>query len=270
MISYCKVIFILIGLHFCCAFGSPRVIERQLGLYKVEIAQSDNREKLVIEKDGRVVFSHKEVGSHFYFGNRFDFKVKNDVYSGHNITGNNIPNLVISKWTGGSHCCHVLYIFEIGTKFRKIAAIRAGAYPIRLVDYQKRGIYAIEFWDNPIDGIFASSAFSPPGRVVVEFVNGNYQIAERLMFTGLLSRKNLKVRKAKIRYLLADSDSPDLPYELLETMMNLSYSGHIQLAMETVAEIWPADRPGLKKFKDEFRSALEKSSYWVKLKDSVL
>src|SRR5450759_498022 len=45
------------------------------------------------------------------------------VKMGMDITGDRQPDLVISEWTGGTNCCLVLHIFEIGPTFRILGTI---------------------------------------------------------------------------------------------------------------------------------------------------
>jgi hypothetical protein len=48
------------------------------------------------------------------------------VAMGNDITGDGEPDLVVSEYTGGAHCCFIVYIFEVGPHFRKVATRRAG------------------------------------------------------------------------------------------------------------------------------------------------
>ena len=93
-----------------------------------------------------------------------------DIYSGHDITGNKIPNLIISNWTGGAHCCHYLQIFELGNAFKHLVTVDALSSDIRLVDLDKDGFPEIEFHDGAIDYLFASYAGSP-GSVLEKILN---------------------------------------------------------------------------------------------------
>ena len=44
---------------------------------------------------------------------------------GQSITSDKQPNLLVTEWTSGNHCCTTFHIFEIGQKFKKIAALEA-------------------------------------------------------------------------------------------------------------------------------------------------
>ena len=87
------------------SFGLEGKFEKkQFGPYRVELSQNfqSGLAKLVIKKGRDKAFEETELGSHYYFGNNFDETLEGrDLYSGHNITGNGISNLVVSNWTGG-------------------------------------------------------------------------------------------------------------------------------------------------------------------------
>lgn len=245
--------------------GDEKFEKKQFGQYKVVLSQEfkSGLVKVVIKKGKDKVFEEAENYSHYYFGNNFDKDSDSpDLYSGSDMTGNGVPNLVVSKWTGGAHCCHFLSIFELGKKLRKLVTVEAGSSSIRLVDLDQDGFPEIEFWDGAIDYQFASFAGSPGGRIVLKFQNDHYELATHLMKKPIPTGQKLKDLKKKLSLVFAKETSPDLPYDFLDTMMDLSYTGHFKFAMQLADEIWPSQRPDLAKFKNQFSQALQKSRYW--------
>jgi len=110
---------------------------------------------------------------------------------GKNITGNGIPNLVISEWTGGAHCCSNFYIFEIGARFRFLAKIEAGHGDMsHFANLDGDG--NLEFVGA--DWTFAywrtSFAESPAPEIILRFAAGGYRLAEDLMRKPAVSRQN--------------------------------------------------------------------------------
>jgi hypothetical protein len=217
---------------------------------------------LTISKNKEKIFEETEIGGYYYFGSTFDYD-KKDVYSGTNITGNKIPNLLISKWTGGAHCCNSLFIFELGKAFRLIDVIESGSYQTSLIDVDSDGIPEIEFLDGSIDYLFASFAGSPAARVILKYKDDHYEVAPQLMERPLPSQKILARKCAEITAAL-EPEAPELPYKFLQLMMNLSYSGHIKDALSLAEKCWPQKKPGLLTFKTKFLDALNKSRYWPK------
>lgn len=240
--------------------------KRKHGAYRTSLVQDFHTGlgKIVIKKGNIKFFEEAEVDNHYYFGNRFEPNSDEpaDIFSGRDITGNGIANLVISNWTGGAHCCHFLNIFELGKKFKKLVTVEALSSSIKLIDLDHDGYPEIEFWDGSIDYQFACFAGSPGGRVVLKFQKDHYAVATHLMKKPTPAAKKIKLLKQNLIRGFRNEKSPDLPYSFLEALMNLSYSGHFKLALQLTDETWPSEKPGLGKFKSEFSQALRDSQYW--------
>ena len=58
------------------------------------------------------------------------------------------------------------------------------------------------------------------------------------------------------------NDLPHPPYIFLNHMMDLSYTGHLNLALEIAKKTWPSKFPGHQKFEKDFPKHLNDSSYW--------
>jgi hypothetical protein len=253
------------------ASADGRFINKKIGDYKIYISQSyeTGLGKLVIMQGARKVFESKAIDDHYSFGTNFDNNyATNDKYSGRDITGNGIPNLVVYNWTGGAHCCNFLYVFELGKKFKHLTTVSAGSSNIKLVDLDHDGFPEIEFYDGSIDYLFASYAESPPGRIILKFNKDNYVVKSDLLQKNILSQKTILTKKIEIKsvFMKLPEHSPSLPYDFLKLMMDLSYAGKKDLAMDISNEVWPSKKPGLTKFKKEFTQALNNSEYWRQIK----
>ncbi len=242
------------------------VHHKQINNYQISILKDRERdlEKVLIKKGETILFHEEGVGEHFYFGNNFDDDLNSKhIYSGHSLTNKGIPNLLISQWTGGAHCCHFLYIFELGQNFKLIGKIDAGSSNIKITDLDHDNSPEIIFWDGAIDYQFASFAHSPKGKIILKFQNGSYSLATRLMEKPLPSQKEFEAlkRKSLTQFIAHETDS-ELPYTFLEVMMNLSYSGHFDEALKFADAIWPKTKDGLDKFKADFSLSLKESKFW--------
>ncbi len=258
--------FLILILPIFARSFDGRLEKKKYGPYRTSILQDfqTGLGKIVIQK-GRVrVFEEAEIDNHYYFGNHFEPNSDEpaDIFSGSDITGNGRTNLVISNWTGGAHCCHFLYIFELGQSFKKLVSVEALSSSIRLVDLDHDGYPEIEFWDGAIDEQFACYACSPGGRVVLKFWKDHYEVATHLMKKPTPTPKKMKRLKQDLVRSFKEAETPDLPYPFLKALMDLSYSGHFKLALQLADETWPAEKPGLAKFKSEFSQALKISRYW--------
>ena len=241
-----------------------KINKKQINDYEITISKNLKtfESKINITKLGVQVFEDSGIGDSFYFGNEFDDPAHlKDFYPIRQITHNGFPDLVISKSTGEAHCCNSLMIFELGNQFRKIAEVDAKGSSIRIHDLDHDGIPEIEFYDGAIDELFSSYAESARGRIVFKFDGEKYELSQALTYKLPPSLKH----QCKIEKLIQNSfvkQNYDLPYVFLKTMMDLSYSGHLNLAMKIAEEAWPIEKEGLIDFKNKFMDALSESSYW--------
>lgn len=261
----CLLLMSFIYLHVF-AFDPPQ--ERKFGDYKVVVKlekydNEENYERVVITRKGKRAYSEAELGTYHWIGNHFDESLKGkDPHSGKDLTGNEIPDLILTKWNGGAHCCNFLGVFEMANDgLKKLITIDGGSYYFQIKDFDGDKIPEIEFWDWPIDYQFNSFADSAQGRVLLKFIEGKYQVASGLMYKKRPSNKKLIEIKNEIKKSFKDMGDR-VPYELLSIMMELSYTGYKELALRIAEETWPKERDDLKKFKTEFRSALRNSKYW--------
>jgi hypothetical protein len=258
-------LFLLISLN---SFSLPPTLVKNFGLYKVILTwekwdQEEHFQKLIVYHKDKIVFSEGELGSYYWLGNNFDEEPNDqDPYYGQDITGNRVPDLVITSWNGGAHCCHFLTIFEMTNQgLKKLISIDGGSYYFKIKDLDGDKIPEIEFMDWPIDYLFNSFADSAQGRVVLKFKQGKYQVAKNLMLKKRPNDKNLNYLKTEIKKSFKGMGDR-IPYQLLKIMMDLSYSGYKELALKIADETWPHDRSDLIKFKNEFSQALRDSIYW--------
>lgn len=263
-----KTIFFIIANLVAFQVLSMESRRRVFGDYQVIVKlekwdEDVNYERIVVTHRGRRVYSEGELGTYYWIGNHFDASLKeNDPYSGKDLTGNGVPDLILTKWNGGAHCCNFLSVFELTeTGIKKTITVDGGSYHFKIKDFDGDHFPEIEFWDWPIDYLFNSFADSAQGRVVLKFIDGKYHVASSLMYSRRPNNKKLLMLKDKIRANFKDMGDR-VPYELLNIMMELSYTGYKELALKIAEETWPKERTDFKTFKREFSNALKDSKYW--------
>jgi len=100
-----------------------------------------------------------------------------------NITGNGIPNLVVTEYSGGAHCCSIYHIFELGDEFREVATIDAADGGAIFTNLTANGTAAIQMSDWSYAYEFTSFAGSFAPDIILRYTDDKYQIAPELMFT---------------------------------------------------------------------------------------
>ena len=195
------------------------------------------------------------------------------VKMGADITGEGVPDLVISEWTGGANCCLRFHIFEIGPTFRKICVIDAefGDQPPHFAhldkDSRSRGLQVM-ISDWTFVNWHSDFADSPAPKVILRYSDGTYRISPDLMRTPApTAARDLDAKAAEVRAYPASAKGGAWPRasvapELWATMLDLIYSGHEADAWKFLDAAWPPKVSGKDAFVRDFRSQLTKSPYW--------
>ncbi len=251
-----------------------RRVERTFQAYTVRVTyNSETYEgQLEILRYGQRICQMSEMGElfigHMYYN---DPKLNSDsIQMGRDITGDGIPDLLIAEYTGGVHCCLNFYVFMIGQEFRFLGKIEANDSDyshFEDIDHDQ----SLEFIGN--DWTFAywhtGFASSPAPSVILYFHDGAYRLAGHLMSKPIPSQAELD---EKTREIQADESwtnrgrPPQSPPVLLwDTMLELIYSGHANVAWQFFDVAWVGSIPGKEAFLADFRAQLMKSPYWQEI-----
>jgi len=219
------------------------------------------KNKLIYKQEGfkfriGLVYADEDLGS--------ETKGKGNelVAMGKDITGKGIPNLVVSEWTGGAHCCFYFYVFEIGKHFRKIAKLDAGHGDLSHFE-DLNGDNRLEF--ITADWTFAywraPFAQSPAPEIILTFRNSTYQLAADLMCKP---QPNAKEIEDKAREIQSDASlrKGHPPVALWSYMLDLIYTGNAETAWQFSEIAWASKVPGKEEFLRDFQAQLAKSPYW--------
>ena len=189
------------------------------------------------------------------------------VAPGKDITGQGKPNLVVSMWTGGAHCCFSYSVLELGDEVRQIGEIHAGHSDVCRFHPEPDGRVDFIVGDWTSAYWHASFAESPAPDVILRYEPGGYKVAADLMRKSAPSEEEFKQLVGKGRHLKLDQDGwPESGF--WGTMLDLIYSGHSDLAWKFCDLAWPGDKSKKAEFLKEFRVQLAQSRYYPALRDS--
>lgn len=191
-----------------------------------------------------------------------------------NLTGSGPTQIAVSASTGGVHCCHTLLIFDLGDELKKIAEIEGGNFEPVLIDLDHDGIPEIRITDDCFSYKFGSGSFggSPIGTVILKFSQhqGRYVLAEELMRKPPPREKYISRHLSKWQKGLRTEDSDDWPPStFLQTLTDIVYTGHADLAVKFLNRVWPAEIPGKNKFWKKYKAALSRSVYYSKVAENL-
>ncbi len=253
--------------------------EQTFGDYKIQIYRNmrSGFSELRVLKKGLEVFSQG--------GFVFKIGLINDDIPGNKLVkvGNDInkdgqPDLVVSEWSGGAHCCIDYYVFSLGDQVKQVGFIESKDGDGEFVDVDNDGI--LEFIGN--DWTFAywnaSFAGSPAPQVILEYKNAGYQLTlkkmrkplDEIYYKNFLKNTTLSKINATMNAKSGWSNGEvSVPPEVWGYMLDLIYSGHSQEAFTLIDTIWPKGVKGKEDFLKDFKGQLSQSPFWKDIK-SVL
>ena len=247
--------------------------EKQFQDYTVRIYrdEDDNSKNagmgsLVILKSNKQVYSR--FGNKFDFGDLFDAENTNNLPRiGQSITTDNQPNLVISEWSGGAHCCFTYHIFQIGEQFKFLGSVEGVNSGVDFKDVNRNGDLRLLVYDWTFEYWHAGFADSPSAQVILRYQKGKYKPDLELMKKPAPSQQALKAKAKEIEKafdgVVADPEQAfSAPSELWGEMLDLIYSGNMKSAWELLDLSWPTDKPGKSKFRKAFLKQLSTSPYY--------
>ncbi|WP_263375183.1 hypothetical protein [Granulicella aggregans] len=197
------------------------------------------------------------------------------IANGSDLTGRGNPDMIVSLDTGGAHCCHLTYVFELQPKLKLLATIDAedsDTSHFEDLDRDQHFYYLADDWTFaywPSD--FAESPVAP---IVLRYDDGakqhNYRLAldkmQRPVPTPVEWQEALDRTRANFK---EDTWQLSFGATLWTTIIRLIYTGHSDLAWKFLDEAWPPSITEKDKWTGEFCGILKTSRYWPDLKDSM-
>jgi len=235
--------------------------------WAVVTGNSDRTEKLQVFQKGHLVFETENY-------NIFDPERPEDQTNPPlmtDLTGEGWPCLVVASYSGGAHCCSKLDIFQLGSEFKHLGSIDLEHGGAEFVDLDGNGIPEVKLNDWSYAYVFASfsGVFAP--EKILRYKDGQYVAAPELLFTDPPTKEEYDSLVKELFEAYApqpDGDelilSPDKwggNAKLWNVMLELTYKGHLELAMKLFDQCWQAEWPDKDTALDEFWDAVGRSEY---------
>lgn len=238
--------------------------------YLVKVFRDDDTGggRVVVFRKGKTVFRMQgEPPGKFRIGDINGDKARNAaIPAGRDITGRGIPNLVISEWTGGAHCCYSYYVFEMGDTFRQIAKLDISHADLsHFEDLDNNGMMKFVTADFTFAYWKTSFADSPAPDVILTFRDRLYRLDARHMHKPPPAEQVLFEMAEQVRTDEAWRNR-DQPSGLWRIMLDLIYSGNADSAWKFFDKAWPENVQGKDQFFEEFKAQLKTSPYWVEIR----
>jgi hypothetical protein len=178
---------------------------------------------------------------------------------GRDLTGNGLPNLVISKDHGGAKANVDLLLFELGPRLRLVTTLPISWAEARFTDIDGDGVPEVVTQDTSYASWPVACSTCPRPQVVLRLAGDRYVPAPDLM-RRRVSFADVRERAAAVR--AADWQRWRFaPEELWVCPLDLMYSGNGALARRFIDEAWPPGRAGRDKFVADLEHEVAESPY---------
>jgi hypothetical protein len=224
--------------------------------------ETDMQSCFEIVKDGESVFSLE--GYTFNIGKLYEKVDDSPSPLMTDITGEGLPDLVISEYTGGAHCCLFLHVFELGPEFRLIQTINVKHSDLAYFKNLDEDP-ALELPMNDWTFAYWHAAFadSPAPDVILKYGGRKYEMAADLMRRPARGTQELNELAADIISSPEwEDDYERVPVRLWAEMLDLIYTGNMAQAWILLDLAWPEGVEGKQEFLDAFKAQLQTSPFW--------
>jgi len=193
-----------------------------------------------------------------------------EIGNGADVTGRGHPDLIVSQFTGGAHCCMSHYLYELAPTVRLLARLNDAdddmAHFARDPKDRKYYYYTADWTFRYWPTCFACS---PSEDVILRFVDdpngGAYHVAFDKMLKPAPKQSEWKKDLSTAQKAVDDGAVDDMGHAMWGVVLDLLYTGHSDLAWKFVDALGPKAQQKPFASLEDFCSLLKKSPYWADL-----
>lgn len=174
--------------------------------------------------------------------------------AGENVTGSGVPQLVLTAWSGGDHCCFTTHMVELGPQPRMIQSLDTGPVDVDLFNqFDNDSALEIGLPDISFIGWPGNGAPSPLPRIILHWDGKQYVPSAKLMRAGTML------------YQMQERTQPHNEAEaaaaIFKDTLDMIYAGRIRAARILLKQLLPPT-PENKRLEQEFFDCKLPSSPW--------
>jgi hypothetical protein len=182
--------------------------------------------------------------------------------SGKDITGDGRAELVVTKNSGGAHCCESTSIYSVEGAPREILSVSTGSCRGELVDLDKDGVPEFKTCDDTFANALCAFAFSPMPTVVFAYdkAKGVYGVATPRY---LNAAEEAKAGVAEARKAMDESprDAGVRRCAALAPALPLIYGGRVPEGVALFRLLYR--RPDAPQIEQKIMELVRKSPLWI-------
>lgn len=183
--------------------------------------------------------------------------------SGTDITGDGRSELVVTKHSGGAHCCESTTIYSVVGAARDILSVSTGNCPGELVDLDNDGVPEFQTCDDTFANAFCSFAYSPMPAVVFAYekAKAGYAVATPRYLNP--SAQQLAASVATARRTMEENPGNADIYRCsaLAPALSLIYGGRLDEGLALLRVLYR--RPDALQLEQKTMELVRKSPLWI-------
>jgi hypothetical protein len=192
------------------------------------------------------------------------------VPNGADVTGRGHPDMIVSAYSGGAHCCTTHYVFELEPTFKLLATLNdadddfahfARDPKDRRYDYYTAD-WTFAYWPTCF-------ACSPSELVILRWADdakgGGFHLAFGKMQKPAPTTAAWNKQLSAIRGVVNHGNADSIGQTLWQNVLDLIYSGHSDFAWKLVDAAGPKAQQKPFPALSDFCSLLRQSPYWPDL-----
>ena len=185
--------------------------------------------------------------------------------TGQDVNRDRQPDLIVSDWSGGAHCCYTTTVYSVGSEVRQILSLGTGnCGPGTFEDLDEDGRLEFITCDDAWAYAYCSFADSPLPRVVFAYdqSQGGYVPATPRYAAQFRDELAMALEEVQTWMSVSGGKDPGLDRcRLLGPVLGLMYAGRIDDGLVLLRGLYRgADR---EQFEAETLEKVKKSPLWV-------
>ncbi len=248
----------------------------KVGQYQFTAYKSGDGACVQATSGGKVVYNHSvDSFETFTLGQPADAQDNIPaIANGTDVTGRGRPDMIVSLFTGGAHCCTVHYVFELEPQFKLLATLndsdddlahfaRSGADPRY---YYITADWSFGYWPTCF-------ACSPSELVTLRWVDddkgGGFHLAMDKMQKPAPTQAEWNKKLNAAQAVVSKGDADSIGTTMWQTVLDLIYTGHSDLAWKFIDAAGPKAQQSPLPALADFCGVLKSSPYWPDLQPTL-
>lgn len=247
-----------------------------VGAYQFTAYKSSDGACVQVASGGKTVYSQSvDSFETFTLGQQEDAQDNiAAIANGTDVTGRGQPDMIVSLFTGGAHCCTMHSVFELAPQFKLLATLNDSNDDLAHFEREADGRYDYITADWTFGYWPTCFACSPSEVVMLRWMSdkngGGFHLDMDRMKKPAPTTAEWNKDLSAAQKVVAAADADSIGTTMWQTVLDLIYSGNSQSAWKFVDALGPKAQQAPLPALGDFCSLLKTSPYWPDLQPTLV